>query len=489
MQLSKLLEGLDYTLCGADPNARITRPATDARSVVPGGVFICIRGTARDGHSYAKEALRRGAEACVCDTYLSGCPCILVRDTRYAAAVIWSNFYGGPGRQLRLVGITGTNGKTSTAMFLSSILSHAGIETGTIGTLGYRLAEQEIRWKGAETLDIPASMTTPDPQYLYGMLGYMKKHGAKAVVMEVSSHALAQKKTGPLYFEAGIFTGLTPEHLDFHKDMESYFAAKASMFDRCKICVTNGDDAYGRRIRGIRAEMQMAEERQVSAAGGVAYRLRYGGETLQIHTALPGEFTIYNTMFSAIAALEMGIAPEAVEQGIAAVRGIRGRMERIAAADSGFSVYIDYAHTPAALRAALEGLRDAVPAGGRLTVVFGCGGDRDKSKRPVMGALAVSLADRVIITSDNPRTENRDAILRDILAGIGDRSKVTVIPNREEAIVRALKTAAHNEVILLAGKGHETYETGPEGKRPFSEREIVFRTLDMLRGKRAQNDL
>ena len=487
MQLSKLLEGLDYTLCGADPCAQITRPATDSRSVRPDGLFICIRGTSRDGHRFVQEALRRGAAACVCDTYLPGCPCILVGDTRYAAAVIWSNFYGGPGRRLRLVGITGTNGKTSTAAFLSSILSHAGIKTGTIGTLGYRLGEQTVRWKGAENPDVPASMTTPDPQYLYGMLGYMKKHGAEAVVMEVSSHALAQKKTGPLYFEAGIFTNLSPEHLDFHKDMESYFAAKASMFDRCKISVVNGDDPYGRRIRGIRAGLQMAENRNVSATGGISYRLCYRGEQLQIRSSVPGEFTVYNTMFSAIAALEMGIAPSSVEQGIAAVRGINGRMERIASSESGFAVYIDYAHTPDALRAALEGLRDAVPAGGRLTVVFGCGGDRDKSKRPVMGALAVALADRVIVTSDNPRTENRDAILRDILAGIGERSRVTVIPDREAAIVRALQTAARNEVILLAGKGHETYETGPDGKRPFSEREIVWRTLNEMEGKRRQS--
>ena len=481
MQLTKLLEGLEFTACGAPLDRDISCPATDSRSVGPDGLFICLRGTKRDGHRYAVEAVLRGAAACVCDTYLSGIPCILVKDTRHAAAVIWNNYYGNPGHALRLVGITGTNGKTSTLSFLASILSTAGVRTGTIGTLGYRLNGKQISWEGAENPDIPAAMTTPDPRYLYGMLAYMREHGAQTVVMETSSHSLAQHKTDPLCFDVGIFTNLSPEHLDYHKDMEAYFQAKASLFDKCKISVINGDDPYGRRIRGIHVGLYMAKNRRVRPEG-VAYQLCYRGRTFPIRSRIAGTFTIYNTMFSAVAAIEMGAAPGDIIRGIANVAGICGRMERVVrAADVGFDVYIDYAHTPGALRAALEGLRQAVPRGGRLTVVFGCGGDRDPGKRPVMGAIASELCDRVIVTSDNARTENKNAIIQDILSGMELRPSDTVIPDRKEAIVYALETAMPGEIVLLAGKGHEDYETGPTGKQPFSEREIVSKTVAELK--------
>lgn len=473
MQLTKLLEGLDYTACGVLLEQDITEPATDSRNVQQGGVFICLRGTKRDGHRYAGEAVLRGAAACVCDTYISGIPCILVEDTRHAAAVIWNNFYGNPGAALRLVGITGTNGKTSTLSFLSSILSAAGIQTGTIGTLGCRLAGKQIQCEGAENPDVPAAMTTPDPRYLYGVLAHMKENGAKAVVMEVSSHSLAQRKTDPLCFEVGIFTNLSAEHLDFHKDMESYFQAKASMFRNCEVSVINGDDPYGRRIPGIHAGLYMAKNRRIRPEG-IAYQLRYKGNSLLIRSKVAGMFTVYNTMLSAIAAIEMGVPVSAVVKGIFDVSGICGRMERIVCtADAGFDVYIDYAHTPQALRAALEGLRQAVPGGGRLAVVFGCGGDRDKTKRPVMGGIAQELCDRVIVTSDNARTEDKNAIIEDILSGMSQSSATAVIPDRKEAIIYAIETAMPGDIILLAGKGHETYETGPNGKQPFSERDIV----------------
>lgn len=481
MHLAKLLEGLEYTSCGVSTEQDITMPATDSRSVEAGGLFICLRGTKRDGHRYAGEAVLRGAAACVCDTYLSGVPCILVKDTRHAAAVIWNNFYGNPGAALRLVGITGTNGKTSTLSFLSAILSYAGIRTGTIGTLGCRLAGCQIQCEGAENPDVPAAMTTPDPRYLYGVLAHMKEQGALAVVMEVSSHSLSQRKTDPLSFEMGIFTNLSAEHLDYHKDMEAYFQAKASMFCSCKTSVINGDDPYGRRIPGIHAGMHMAKNKRIRPEG-VAYQLRYRGNILPIRSRVAGAFTIYNTMFSAIAAIEMGIAPGDIIRGIAGVSGICGRMEHIIySADVGFDVYIDYAHTPDALRAALQGLRGAVPKGGRLIVLFGCGGDRDRSKRPVMGRLAQELCDCVIVTSDNARTENRDAIIQDILSGTTDPSAITVIPDRREAILYTVKTAMPGDIILLAGKGHENYETGPNGKLPFSERGIVREAVESLK--------
>ena len=481
MQLTKLLVGLDYTACGAPMDADISSPATDSRSVRPGGLFICLRGTVKDGHRYASEAILRGAAACICDTYLSGIPCILVKDTRRAAAVIWNNFYGNPGRSLRLVGITGTNGKTSTLTFLSRIFAAAGIQTGTIGTLGYQLGGRQISWEGAENPDVPAAMTTPDPRYLYGILDYMKQNGASTVVMEVSSHSLAQRKTAPLYFETGVFTNLSAEHLDFHKDMESYFQAKASLFDNCKTSVINGDDPYGRRIRGIHAGLYMAKNRRIRPEG-VAYQLQYRGRSLPIRSRVAGAFTVYNTMLSAIAALEMGISAGDVIRGIAGVTGISGRMERIVgSADAGFDIYIDYAHTPEALRAALKGLRQMIPRGGRLTVIFGCGGDRDKSKRPIMGRLARELCDRVIVTSDNARTEDKNAIIQDILSGMQMRPADAVIPDRREAIIYAVETAMPGDTILLAGKGHENYETGPDGKKPFSERDIVFETVNRLK--------
>lgn len=481
MQLTKLLEGLKYTVCGAMLEQDITEPATDSRNVRERGLFICLRGTKRDGHRYAGEAILRGAAVCVCDTYISGVPCILVQDTRHAAAVIWNNFYGNPGAALRLVGITGTNGKTSTLSFLSSILSAAGLRTGTIGTLGCRLAGEQIQCEGAENPDVPAAMTTPDPRYLYGVLAHMKEQGAQAVVMEVSSHSLAQKKIDPLSFEMGIFTNLSAEHLDYHKDIESYFQAKASLFQHCETAVINGDDPYGRRIPGIHAGLYMAKNRRIRPEG-IAYQLRYKGNSLLIRSRVAGMFTVYNTILSAIAAIEMGAPASAVVKGIYGVSGVCGRMERIIrAADAGFDVYIDYAHTPFALRAALEGLRSAVPQGGRLTVVFGCGGDRDKTKRPVMGSIAQELCDRVIVTSDNARTENKDAIIADILAGMTRLPSTVVIPDRKEAIVYAIETAMPGDIILLAGKGHENYETGPNGKLPFSERNIVQDAVTKLK--------
>ena len=482
MKLSEILSGLEYTLSGVGEDTEISMPVTDSREAAKGSLFICIDGSRRCGADFAADAVKNGAAACAVQKNraekLSGLPTVTVEDARLCAAAAWNNYFGRPGESMRLYGITGTNGKTSTAAFLEAILRCGGRKTGSIGTLGCFAGGEKIERRGAEVSDIPASMTTPDPKYLYEELRLMKDAGVTDAVMEVSSHALLQKKTAPLRFEWGIFTNLSPEHLDCHKTMENYFRAKASLFDNCRHSLLNSDDPWAARLSGIRAGTYLTDKVKCSS-DGVSYTLNYAGMSLHISTCVAGSFTVYNTMLAAVCALEAGIAPCAVEEGIASVRAVRGRMEKIADRSVyGFDVLIDYAHTPGAMEASLSGLRGC----GRLTAVFGCGGDRDREKRPEMGRIAHRLCDRVIVTSDNPRTEDRLAIIEDIKKGIPDGGCV-VIPDRADAICYALETAAAGETVILMGKGHEDWETDAAGKKPFSERDICRRVLKRKYGK------
>ena len=482
MRICELLCGVSWRPSGGLlGDEEISSPATDSRSVEKDGLFICLDGTHRDGHDYAAEAIRRGAAACVCSHPVAGVPCAVTEDTRLAAAFAWYNYYRRPDRKIRVFGITGTNGKTSTAAFLSSIFETSGLRCGVIGTLGCRVGNVDIPCQGAENPDVPAAMTTPDPGYLYSTLAEMERLGVDVVVMEVSSHALYYKKTEPMYFECGIFTGLSPEHLDCHGDMENYFQVKASMFDRCRKRVINGLDAWGRRLGGYQISDSMISNVDVSPSG-TEYDLRLGRDTIHIESQVPGNFTVINTALAAACASYAGVSADNIAKGIAAVKGIPGRMEKIVGEeDYGFDVFIDYAHTPAALEAVLKSFEEDRGRHKKLTVVFGCGGDRDREKRPLMGQIACEFADRVIVTSDNPRNENRMDIIRDILGGTD--KNVCTIPDRADAITYALEIAAAGDIILLCGKGHENYETGPEGKRPFSERSIVETVLKKKFGK------
>lgn len=477
MYLSELLDGLEYAISGAyADDIEISTPVTDSRDCVKDSLFICLDGTRFSGDSFAVSARELGAAACVCSRPIEcGMLCVTVSDTRLAAAVIWNNYYRRPARDMRVYGITGTNGKTSTAAFLKSILEADGRNVGIIGTLGSSAMGMDISSRGAELSDIPASMTTPDPKYLYGTLRTMRDMGVGDVVMEVSSHSLLQKKVAPIDFEVGIFTNLSPEHLDCHKDMETYFKVKSTMFDKCRKTVTNGDDPYGRRLCGTYAGLDMTESTEVSR--GCSYLLKYKDMKIPVKTQVSGDFTVYNTMLAAIAALETGASAEAVRIGIENVKSICGRMEHaVEHKNFGFDVYIDYAHTPRAMEAALSCFSKRK---GRLVALFGCGGDRDREKRPLMGKIASRLADKVIVTSDNPRSEEKNAIIRDIISGIPmrDMEKCTVITSRKDAIFYAVKEAIEGDVIVLLGKGHETWETGKSEKIHFDEREILKEAL------------
>jgi len=486
MQIAELLSGLKYKAFGVNLRGYVKGVSSDSRTVEFGSLFICIRGSRRDGHQFAEEAIRRGAVAVVAERYICGIPCIVVKSTRVADAVVWDNFYGNPGRKMRMIAVTGTNGKTSTAAYLSSALNEGGVKTASIGTLGCSYEGAVELFEGSEMCDAAAAMTTPDPQILYRMLFSLKSKGAEAVVMEASSHSIVQKKLYPIRFELGVFTNLSPEHLDFHESMEDYYKTKASLMKKCKMVVVGCDSAYGRRLASEIGKNAFACERSNAlwlrmSESGVSYEMELGGETVNISSSSPGFFTVENTMLAAKAAYVLGAFPESIARGIKAVPFVSGRMEKLEECEAhGFHMFIDYAHTPDALAGAINCIKSI--AGGRsVTVLFGCGGDRDKTKRPAMGRIAAQLADRVIVTSDNPRSERKEDIINDILSGIRKYDNIRVIVERRSAIEYAVSTAKKDEFVLLCGKGHENYETDREGKHPFSEKDIVLSALARLK--------
>lgn len=528
----------------------------DSRRVQTGWLFVAIRGLHENATTYVPDACRRGAAAVVCDIadrdrvgemLPEGVGLVPVSDTRAASAHLFDAWYGHPTRRACLVGVTGTNGKTSVSSMLHHILHEAGIPAGIIGTVGC------IAPDGTHipicAPDERANMTTPDPEELYAIFDYMIAHTASdvppVIIMEVTSHALALGKVSPLSYDVGIYTNLTPEHLDFHGNMETYYAAKRRLFDKCRVGVVNADDPYVRRMLSeslpverwlvCRSHTPDLGSRKPSATGdccrvstsqilidgdrGVEFRLSTPRTRVRVKCPVPGEFTVQNAMLATAAALELGVDPTVVRQAMACYRGVKGRMERVSPDDADISVFVDFAHTPDALEKLLTCARGFARRGQRITLVFGCGGDRDRAKRPEMGRLAYRLADRVIVTSDNSRSERPEDIIRDILGGIGEVSpffktspndkgdpypffKTTsenkgdfrpffkmdeasrgvpcaleVIVDRRQAIEHAVLTAREGDIILLAGKGHEAYEIDAEGKHPFSEEAIVAKAM------------
>jgi len=470
MKLNELLYGIDvHCVSGISRSADIGGITHDSERAARGRLFVCVKGTKHDGHDFVRDAYKRGAAAAVVERgRIPDCaiPYIEVADTRKALAVLHYNRCKRPcddGR-MKLVAVTGTNGKTTTASLIAAILTEAGRKTAVIGTLG-------------------GSLTTPDPDELYPKLSEYRRHGVEYVIMEASSHALALSKLEPLTFDAAVFTNLTPEHLDFHGDMENYFAAKCRLFEKCRTAVINGDDMYGRRINvgenSRRVYYSSADETAAYRAeavndrgiGGMGYTLVWQNGRVNINTPMVGGFALYNTLAAAACALELGVSPRAVQEAPAAFGGADGRMERLRFDELPFDIYIDYAHTPDALEKTLGILRGLKR--GRLIVMFGCGGDRDRQKRPEMGAIASRLADLVIVTSDNSRSEDPDEIIKQIVKGIDRERKYTVIPDRREAIRYAVNAAGEGDIVLLAGKGHERYEIDKNGRHGFDEREFV----------------
>ena len=484
MRLSELLREAGLPpLPGTDPE--INDIADDSRRVTQGSLFVAVRGLHHDGHAYLAEAVRRGAAAVlIAEDWRGEVPSVPVAraaDTRAALAYLWDAWYGHPTREMRLAAVTGTNGKTSVSTMLDAVCRAGLCRTGLIGTVGCFSCGCRLESDGGDLL---ANMTTPDPAELYRVLAQMRDDGADTVILEASSHALAMGRLAPLRFAVGIYTNLTPEHLDFHGTMADYLAAKLRLFPACDTAVVNRDDPHWAAVaaacRGRVRTCSVGGEADCRAAAvrdlgtdGIAYRFVSHAVRFCLQSPIPGQFTVQNSLLAASAALELGVPPIAVQEGLARLGGIVGRLERVPTPGAPFAVFIDYAHTPDALEKLLRTARGFRRRGERIVLLFGCGGDRDPSKRKPMGRIAAELADFTIITSDNPRSEPPGDILSDILRGFDREKPHAVIADRAAAVVYAIEHARAGDIILLAGKGHERYTIDAEGRHPFDERELV----------------
>ncbi|MDR1806250.1 MAG: UDP-N-acetylmuramoyl-L-alanyl-D-glutamate--2,6-diaminopimelate ligase [Clostridium sp.] len=473
MQLQQLFDWYDGRLPAFD--GEITGLTDRLERLRPGNLFVCIKGRHFDGHVNAQAALENGAAFVVTRQDLGLERQIIVQDSRAAMSLLCAAWHGYPARRLKLIGITGTNGKTSTAFLLRDILEAAGEKTGLIGTV-----------QGSSDNAEP-SFTTPEPFLFQYLLKSMADKGCTHCVAEISSQALEQRRTAGLPFAAAVFTNLTQDHLDYHGSMEEYRAVKRCLLSDAALCVINLDDPSAEYMAQASLRRTVSYSLRLDEADYTAKNLAQGldgvrfdavalGKITRLRLQTPGRFSAQNALASLAAAVELGVDFSAAAQALSHSKGIPGRLERVPT-DTPYRVYIDYAHTPDALENVLTTLRECNPS--RLLLLFGCGGDRDKSKRPQMGRIAAELADEVFLTNDNPRTEEPGAIIGEVLAGVRQRrrGKVHVEPDRALAIAQALKSAREGDIILLAGKGHEDYQLLSAGKIHFDEREIVRRAL------------
>jgi UDP-N-acetylmuramoyl-L-alanyl-D-glutamate--2,6-diaminopimelate ligase len=454
----------------------------DSRRVTPGALFVAIKGEHTDGHAYVGRAIENGAVAVVVEAARSvhapeGVTAIHVPDSRRALSAIADAFYGEPSRALDVIGVTGTNGKTTTTRMIASILEASSRPCGVIGTVGAEYGSRT--W----TLD----NTTPLPPELHGLLAEMRDLGARAVALEVSSHALSLDRVEDVRFRLAALTNITRDHLDFHDTIEAYAAAKRRLFQMAEGAVINADDEHGARwlseIRrriptlsySMRGNADLVPSRVTAGTSGTTFVLN--GVAMRVN--LPGLFNVANALAAIGAAVALGVDLDTCARGLAALERVPGRMEYVAGGD--VDVVVDYSHTPDSLENALIALRETTAH--RLVVVFGCGGDRDRGKRPQMGRIAAAYADRIYVTSDNPRSEPPEAIVHEIEAGIGEHAHVSDV-DRRRAIHRAIEEAAPGDVVLIAGKGHEAYQIVGDRTLPFDDVEVAREAL-ALRGARA----
>ena len=477
MKLSQILKNVkvknEYT------DREVTDVTSDSRQVKEGFLFVCIKGASFDGHSVAQQMLDIGAVAVVCEYDLGVENQIIVDDTRKAYSPICASFFGNPADSLKLIGLTGTNGKTTTTFLIKQILENVGKKVGLIGTVQNMVGDEVY----------PAHYTTPDPHELQSLFRKMVDAGCEYCIMEVSSQALAQGRVEGIHFHIGAFTNLTQDHLDYHKTWENYFESKKLLFKACDCAVTNLDDEYGLKIvdgcdcrvvtYGVDNMKADFVARNVGfSANGVRYDL-VGEKMGRVSCPIPGRFSVYNSLCATSVALTLGVDFTDVLEAISKSKGVKGRIEVVPTPNQDYTVIIDYAHSPDGLENIISSLKEI--ANGRVVTVFGCGGDRDRTKRPKMGKIAAELSDFCVVTSDNPRSENPSAIIEDILEGMKDTATpYEVVENRKEAIAWAMKNAQPNDIILLAGKGHETYQILPTGTIHFDEREAVAEVLEEL---------
>lgn len=482
MKLSELLKGADVISFEGLEDMEVTGVTGDSRKIQPGNAFLCISGTNFDGHKFIESAAKAGAAVAIVEYIPKDCPipCVVTSDNRFAASWIFSNLHNNPQRDMRIIGVTGTNGKTSTTYMLYNMFRLCGRKCGVIGTICNFWLDKKV----------DMGMTTPDPERLFEVLAQMRDDGVTDVFMEVSSHSLMLGRVAPLDFEASIYTNLTPEHLDFHKTMEEYAAAKEILFTKSKIGIFCADNEYVKKAAekglcksytysAIKDADFVATNVKLDSIKSVSYTLTdKNGKQTDIFCDIGGAFSVYNTLGAVVCALLLGIPEEKIVNALKDIPGVPGRIERVTPQGAPFTAVVDYAHTPDALENILSTVSKSRNEGQKLTVLFGCGGDRDTTKRPVMGKIAVDMADFAIITSDNPRTEDPDKIIEDILAGIPkEKNNYKVIADRREAIAYAVKNAVPDEIILIAGKGHENYEIRKDGKHPFCEKDEVMKAL------------
>ncbi len=484
MKLETLLHGIEILDTNAGLETEIGGVSYDSRRTAAGDLFVAMAGYETDGHKFIPMAREKGAACVLCERAPEdGGPYVRVADSRSALAQLGRNWYGDPAGQMTMVGVTGTNGKTTTTYLLKEILERKlGARVGLIGTNQNMI--------GAEVL--PTERTTPESFELQGLLRRMADGGCTHVVMEVSSHALFLKRVAGIHYAVGIFTNLTQDHLDFHGTMEAYCDAKALLFRQCDVGVYNADDPWSGRLmaeatcrkvsigeHGEKAPDLAAKNIRLDARG-VRFDAAAAGETVDEEVPIPGGFMVYNTLGVLAAARALGVSLRDSAQVLRTIPHVKGRVEPVPTPGD-YTILIDYAHTPDALENVLNTVRGF--AKGRVVALFGCGGDRDRTKRPQMGGIAARLADFVIVTSDNPRTEEPQAIIDDILAGMTDTATPYVVePDRIRAIHYAMDHAQSGDVIVLAGKGHETYQIVGHEKRHLDEREVVAEHAAQCRG-------
>jgi UDP-N-acetylmuramoyl-L-alanyl-D-glutamate--2,6-diaminopimelate ligase len=461
-----------------NPDLTITGVAYDSRSVEPGHVFVALKGQRADGATFVRQAIERGAAVIVAEQPALDqltVPYVVVDDARLALARLANGFFGHPSAEMQVVGITGTNGKTTTAYLLSSIFEAAGIRCGMLGTVTYRIGD-ELR---------EATRTTPEAPDVQRLLREMVNRGCGACAMEVSSHALALRRVDEVTFAAAVFTNLTRDHLDFHADMEEYFRAKRRLFEmlpRDSPSLVNLDDPRGAALaESVSRPVTFAIHRPADitpgpltfSLAGLSFDIRTPRGGLRVRSKLVGQPNVYNILAAVATGVALDLSFDAIEKGVQALTGVPGRFQVVSTETDGVTVVVDYAHTDDALRNLLETARPMTT--GRLMTVFGCGGDRDRTKRPLMGAVAGRLSDVIIVTSDNPRSEDPLRIIDEIRRGItantrkDDQQQLLSIPDRQEAIEKAVELARTGDVILVAGKGHETYQVIGDRTLPFDD--------------------
>ncbi len=489
MLLEKVFSSIDIIKSNVDFSVDISGITENSRRVEAGFVFCALKGERVDGNKFIESALLSGAVCVLTDAEpAQDVPFVLVKDARRTFSQILSNFYSHPEKSFKMcIGVTGTNGKTSTTVMLKSIYEKAGYKVGLIGTMKYLIGDREYNAESNGNL-----LTTPDPENFWALLNVMREEKVDVLVMECSSHSLAMDKLGDIEFTCSIFTNLTRDHLDFHGDFDSYRKAKAKLFKKSKISLINDDDpsaeelkksavgeCYTYSINNINSNFN-AKSVRYNGAEGIDYVFLAQELIFRIFLAIPGTFSVYNSLAAASAAILTGVAPETVVEGLSALKRVDGRIDRVAI-DAPFSVIIDFAHTPDAMENVISTVRGF--SRGRIITVFGCGGDRDRTKRSVMGRIACEMSEVVVVTSDNSRTEDRDGIIREIMQGVERQEDVYTIPDRTDAIRFAMDTAKKDDIVLLLGKGHEEYEIDQNGKHRYSEREEVIKYCDIMRAE------